>query len=144
MPSLKKLKTEPGTIARWIHDITYPFHSQHSEYKALALEAKQISKALNALASSECRQVFDDKIADSLEKGDGWLHRWAKGEQLTDIAIRDPSTGEHITHPSAILNAHSKTWGTQWQNDNDEQVESVRECLAQLIKNVRSGKLTKN
>ena len=78
VPSLKKLKIDPQ---RWSYNLIYPFHLQHSECKAMATEARNISKALDKLASEEAQTAFDEKNTESIEKGSGFLHKFAKDEK---------------------------------------------------------------
>ena len=103
LPSLAKLKLN-SISEHWTYQLTYPFHLQQSECKSLAIEARQISIAIFKIAAGEAKNASDVLLADSLDKGGGWAHHWAKGEQTCETAIVDKV--QHVTSPIEIPTIH--------------------------------------
>ena len=50
--------------------------------------------------------------------------------------MKDPRTGDHITHPQDVLSIHNETWSEQWHADKGKEAK-VQEAIAALIKDVR-------
>lgn len=77
-PSLVKLRLKPE---RWDHILQWPFFDPVADLAVYAQEAEKIKPKLVTLAKQAHRLSFHDKIDQSLQEGDGWLHRWVKAEQ---------------------------------------------------------------
>ena len=46
----------------------------------MADEAREMSKSLAKMAAEQTTKDFEEKVRESMEDGDGWLHKWCKNE----------------------------------------------------------------
>ena len=57
-----------------------------------------MSKAIGRIAGERARQEFDDKIDESLQKGDGWIHRWCKDEHTPSSVFTSNVVSNNLPH----------------------------------------------
>lgn len=78
VPSLNKLKLESE---RWTHILLWPLFLTEAESRAYALEARNLSKVCARVARDSATSEFEQKMLESLENGNGWLHKCCKNEK---------------------------------------------------------------
>lgn len=66
---------------RWLHIIAWPFTESSSDLREWAAEARKMAAALATMAREEAVAAFDAKLAESLEDGGAWMHRWITNDQ---------------------------------------------------------------
>lgn len=133
-PSLDKLNLKHD---RWLEILSWPFRFTYHQLEAFASEARKLGQTFNSLAKANTRKEFEEKIDESLEKGDGWNHRYAKDSlAFPNYAVINPLNGDHITHPQDVLSIHTKTWSNQWLAGKGIE-KRVQEATAALINDAR-------
>ena len=78
--SLHKLKLQPQ---RWTAILTWPLGQYADTLNDLAKEARSYANSLNAMATIEARQEFGERIAESLDDGDAFLHKYVKAAPVS-------------------------------------------------------------
>lgn len=62
-----------------------------------AKQAESYAKLLGRLAAQAPRDAFHQKVTDSLESGDSWVHKWTRNATVADTIGKDTSLG-YTTH----------------------------------------------
>ena len=90
-----------------------------------AEEAGIIARILRKLADNDFRNTFKKLIDESLEQGDSWLHRFAKGEKQILSYVFDPASNMFTGHPDSVIKHSTNEWARQWMVDRSDKVSEV-------------------
>ena len=80
----------------------------------LPIHAKQAESYANILgqpAMRSSKDTFHQKVAESLEYGDSWVHKWTRNTPACNTVGGDGYTTED---PQIILTQLTEQWSTHW------------------------------
>ena len=110
-----KLRSE-----RWMWILDCPFFHIYDTLKEWAVEAREHAQKCSSIANEQTANIFLTLIEQSLEEGDGWLHRYARNDPKLPHTIHieaTPATDDspaqprrYISDPNEILRHHAATW----------------------------------
>ena len=62
--------------------LTKPLGQQPEHLKELTADAKRLAKAFDTMSAIGAREALESKIAESLDEGGAWPHKFAKQELI--------------------------------------------------------------
>ena len=95
------------------------------------------------MAANEARQEFDERIAESLDDGDAFLHKYVKAEPVAPPVSQQD--GRWVTDLNDLLQLHSRRWSEQWLVHDEGKVNESAQALRDALSFVQSapGKRTR-
>lgn len=115
LPSLTKLNYEPE---RWILILTYANVTSPTDLITYSEEAASYSKILSRLANKSATEAFKQLVTDSLDNGDGWLHKWTKDVKNPPSYVHD-TMSYSTDDPQSVVDSASKQWANQWKSGHN-------------------------
>ena len=132
--SLRKLGLQYN---RWEFVVTWPLGQSEEQLKLLADEARKMSRALDTLSVQHRRTELEQKIAESLDSGDAFLHQFIKDEHPAPSQCMHQ--GRWVTEPNELLHVHSQHWAGQWLAHDRGKIEEVINTIRSALATVQAG-----
>ena len=95
---------------------------------------KRLDMPFSVLLKKRSKEILEQQISESLEQGDGWMHKWSTNELMPPPDVK--VNGKLITNPNGILKHHSGEWSKQWKTDYPTKVAEVKKAIMELIREV--------
>lgn len=120
-----------------------PFFHAYDTLKEWAADARERATKCSSIAKEQTASIFLTLIEQSLEEGDGWLHRYAKNypelphtifieaETATDDSPVQPR--RYISDPNELLRHHAATWKGHWKSDDVTLCEETIRVISNNI-----------
>ena len=82
--------------ARWLANLSWLFVDSENQLLTWVKESASHSGRLTTLAKAAAGRAFEERIAEALDNGDAWLHKWAKDEDAPTSTIRSDLVASNL------------------------------------------------